>query len=64
MAKDTKKPEQKQEPKAPAPKDEKAEMYDEYNHGKPVDQIAEERGLDSLEVLAIIQGIQANKREG
>lgn len=64
MAKDTKKPEKKPEQKAPVPKDDNAQIYDEYVRGGVVDQIAADRGLDSLQVLAIIQNIQASKREG
>ena len=40
------------------PKDVNAQIYDEYAHGRIINEIAEERGLDSKEVLAIIQAVQ------
>lgn len=54
----------KDEKKAAAPKDDNATIYEEYVHGKTMNDIAEERGLDSKDVMAIIQDIQAKAKKG
>lgn len=48
-------------PVAEPPKDQNATIYDAYVHGKNCDTIAQEVGLDSLEVLAIIQEVERTK---
>lgn len=49
------------EDKTPAPKDRNGQIYDMHVRGISPAVIAEEHDLDSLEVLAIIQEVQAQK---
>lgn len=51
----------KTEEKTEKPKDLHADIYAEYDKGKNCDTIAQERGLDSLEVLAIIQTVEQSR---
>lgn len=53
---------QKVETKEPEPvKDQRTVIYDDYLHGKNCASIAEELGLDSGAVLAIIQSVEQER---
>lgn len=52
-----------QKAEAPAPKDQKSSVYEAHKKGVSPADNAERHGIDSREVLAIIQEVQASKRK-
>lgn len=57
-----KKKEESKPAAAPAARSLNEELYDGYVHGRVINEMADERGLDSREVLAIIQEVHESKR--
>ena len=54
---------QKVEATAPEPKDQRTSIYEAHQKGVTPADNAEQHGIDSREVLAIIQEVQASKRK-
>lgn len=62
MAKDNKKQDEKNAAPAQATRSLNDELYDEYAKGGVINEMADAHGIDSRELLAIIQEVQASKR--